>query len=786
MNPDDDSLDSVCPSRMETLEVLQSEYVPPPEKEEDDALDFLDELLGEIADTNAVAVPEVKEDPKPKKGKKVTAKGSVTTLATYLLTQLREFDSQTYDPDDPQILRKCDRPRQPIILTPADVTRLNGSPYDPLNKGPAAVLNVEDPTGSIICPEYWCTYDRIPLTAEQMGEEKKCPVCGVKIRSKETAVEKKQDIIEFPVLERDPAIAYPGYVKYKSKKNDRQIPCCFTTAQTTKIVAPKADLSTAEAFYILGESKSKLAPLRLGYIPRIVGKALDIKLVYGDAIAAGNRIQAGQAGFYRVGVGHASETLPQILGLTLTVKPPLKNVDATMRCSFFRTWRGADEDADESIIPPNHTYRKQLASRVASIDKAFTQKTLSSLEELEYSAISLECQMFVLYVNAESVDVGCFMNIGAVRAVNRAVAVQIGEGGDPEYIAHVARVTTVPQFTGNLHKSTIFPPAIVKKLTSVRGKACITNVPTIDNSVLFVNTSSLKSRIPEIQVVMDPYGRAQALFIPSVLILPFKPTSQIPTFIDEKVTGYADIPPEQLPHKADMIAFLKEAQKVHAGYEYAHDIGNVEGHITELITTSGLRIPVQTAETSDNFGEITDTIRKVGEDALVWGSPSVDNTRTITYEAEVFDFLLYQLSYDIHHGEEYRSLKRILGQNNPPVEELKPLLKTWMDETLTFHEADSPPSFVKKMRSPCSAGNCEGSLCYQDGASCKVEIKKVKESLDKPKLEQRLLKTLITNEKIRDIVWQDKTSPFFSSILYLELTSELIMSDTEVQKVLRG
>jgi hypothetical protein len=209
----------------------------------------------------------------------------------------------------------------------------------------------------------------------------------------------------------------------------------------------------------------------------------------------------------------------------------------------------------------------------------------------------------------------------------------------------------------------------------------------------------------------------------------------------------------------------------------------------ELITASGLRIPVQADEWTDNFNEIVETTKNAGEDALVWGEsdPKIQKqTRAITYEAEVFDFLLYQLSHDIHAGEDYRALRLMLGQNNPKIQELKPLLQTWMDETLTFHDADKPPAFVKKMRSPCSTGNCEGSLCYQDGDSCKVEIKMVRENLNKTKLEDRLLKTLLTNEKIRDIVWQHKTSPFFSSVLYLEMPSELIMSESQVQKILRG
>lgn len=789
MNPNASDIDNVCPARMETIETATTEVIPLVQKEEEDSLDFLDELLGEIAQANAVTAPEVVVSSSIKPTKKITTKGSTTSLATYLLTQLRDFDPETYDPDDPQILRKCDRPRQPILLTPADMANLNKTEYDPKN-GKAAVLDLSDPDGHVICPVYWCTYDRIPLTEEQIGEDRICPVCTGKIRSNDKAEEKKQDIIEYPVIQRDPSIVFPGYVKYKSKKNDRPIPCCFTTAQTTKVSAPKSDImSTAEAFYVLGETKSKLGPLRIGYIPRSIGKAVGIVLNYKDTLAAGNRIQAGQSGFYRVGVGRASETLPQVIGFSGSIRTPLQNVDATMRCSFFRTWRGVDEEADEDIIPENYTYRYRLAGRVASIDKAYKEKMLTTLQELEYTALSLDCQLFILYQTNDEVQIGCFMNIGAVRSVNRAVAVMIGDAGDPEYISHVARITTSPQFTANLYKKQLFPEGILKKLIDLRQKACVSDIPTVDTTFAFINSlPSLKNRIPDLRVIMDPYGRAQAVFIPELVLLPFKPTSQIPTFLTEKITGFSDISEEDLPYKGDMLDFLEEGVRFHPGFEYAHDVGDRDGRVVELITKSGLRIPVQTDEYVRNSNEIVTTVRENGEDALVWGDPDPKMTkdaRAITYEAEVFDFLLYQLSYDIQMGEDYRPLKLILSKDKPRVEEVKPLLDEWFDSTVTFSDADKPINFVQKMRSPCSKDDCTGNLCAWNGSQCKVEVRNVRSGLDREKLKKRMLSTLVSNEKIRDLVWQHKTSPFFSSVLYIELPTELIMSDGDISRRLK-
>lgn len=797
MNPDDATLDDVCPARMEAVEAVVAEAAAPAAAIGDGGDDdggFLDDLLGEIAEVNVVAAPEAPAEAMPARpaAKKVAAKGATTTLATYLLTQLREFDSDTYDPADPQILRKCDKPRQPIVLTPDRLAAVKDTPYDPRTE-PSKTLEVKDPDGLVICPAYWCTHDSIPLTQEQLDANGgTCPVCNGKVRSNDKAIEKTQDIHEYPVLQRDPAIVYPGVVKYKSKKNDRPIPCCFTTAQTTKIGLPKPEApSVAEAFYVLGESKARLGSLRLGYIPAIVGKALKLRLDYKDTLAAGNRIQSGQSGFYRVGVGSPSETLARILAIPGSVRPPIERPDVVMRCSFFRTWKNADDaGADERIIPESYAFRQQLANRVASIDKAYRNRLLTPLEELEYVALSLDCQLFVLYVSEESVEIGCFMTIGAVRNVRRGVAVMIGESGDPEYISHVSRVTTTPQFMGNLYKDAIFPPELLRTLTTLRIQACVSDIPSIDVAILLLaNLPEYRDLVPTMKIVLDPYGRAQAIVLPGRLLLPFRPSSTTPTFLTETLSGYADIPVEQYPTKEDALRLLEEARKVHRGYAYAHDMGTQDGRTVELITAAGLRIPVRSEDHAETMGEIVQTVSAEGEGVLVWGSedPKVSaDARAITYEAELFDFLLYQLSKDLQRGEDYKPLRDVLSQNKPKLGDLRPLLKEWMDSTLLFTDAADPPAFVRKMRSPCSQGDCSGTMCAWDGASCRVEVKQVRPTLEKDRLEKRLVSTLASNEKIRDIVWQQKMSPFFSTALYLELPTELILSDADVARRLRS
>jgi hypothetical protein len=156
-------------------------------------------------------------------------------------------------------------------------------------------------------------------------------------------------------------------------------------------------------------------------------------------------------------------------------------------------------------------------------------------------------------------------------------------------------------------------------MVEMRGKACISDIPTVDTAVQILNSNgALQAMIPDMKVVLDPYGRAQALFMARTAIIPFKPTAQIPTFFDEKVVGYAEIPYEDLPEKSDMIELVKEFQKFHNGYQFAHFLANSSGHGVEIILRSGLRIPVQTEEGSPVQEEITETVRNSGEEKLVW------------------------------------------------------------------------------------------------------------------------------------------------------------------------
>ena len=775
IHPDNSDLDSVCPKRMETVE-SEVATVPVTESSAGEDMDFLDDLLGELA---GLSISEKKEEaaPEVKKSKVVRSRG-VASLSTYFLTQLRDFNPELYSTDSPAS-KKCEKTRQPAILRTDELARFDGdlAEYDPRSDGPSKAMNVKNPDGLIICPEFWCTVDRIPLKKDQLVDDR-CPICNGKVRSNDKAVEKTQDTTEFPVIHRDATSVFPGYVKYKASSGSNQIPCCFTGSQEYKPLVANVQPKIAELFYVLGDTKTRLDELRLAYVPKDVGKIANLKLDYSTTVDAGNRIHSGNSGFFRAGVGRASETLAKVIGVASTVREPSETPESIQRCSFFRTWKMADSDDHDKV-----------AARVSSISKAFRERGMTPLEELEYSAMSLNCMLYVLYVG-ESISTGCFMNIGAVRDVKRAavVLVNVDDPRSVDYLVHVSRTSSTPVYSGNIYKNP-FPKELVGTLEKLRVSACVRSIPTIDKAVVFAN-KMFKSRFLELKVVLDPYRRAQALFLPGTFVLPFRPTSQIPTFLGEHMSGYADIPQEQYPQKTAMLDILNHAKDVHPGYAYAHDATDSQNNVVELVTAAGLRVPVQSADKIEQDPtEIMETVHDETEEKIAYAKPSDADTklaRSITYEAEIFEFLLYQLSKDIM-TDDYPDLRSVLSNPSPDVTTLRPLLHAWMDDALTFADAEDPPEFYSKMRHSCTGSpkdTCTG-LCAWNGDSCKVQVKTVRKTLQKSIIENRLVSTLSSNDKIRGIVFNRRVSPFFSSVLYLEMPSEVILSDKDVSSQLK-
>jgi hypothetical protein len=193
---------------------------------------------------------------------------------------------------------------------------------------------------------------------------------------------------------------------------------------------------------------------------------------------------------------------------------------------------------------------------------------------------------------------------------------------------------------------------------------------------------------------------------------------------------------------------------------------------------SGLRIPVQPLKAEPrNTEEVIETIRELDETNLVFGPDSEElreKQKGISYSAEIYEFLLFQLTNDIHSDN--IDLFNALREVAPKASVVGSLLETWFSETVQFNDIKDPKQFLSKIRKPCDE-KCDSDLCAWDDDACKVQINP---TIKKDKIFHRLLTTLTENSKIRAMVLDGRTTPFFSTSLYLELPHELIVSDNDL------
>jgi hypothetical protein len=69
-------------------------------------------------------------------------------------------------------------------------------------------------------------------------------------------------------------------------------------------------------------------------------------------------------------------------------------------------------------------------------------------------------------------------------------------------------------------------------------------------------------------------------------------------------------------------------------------------------------------------------------------------------------------------------------------------------------------------------------MCAWNGKQCRIQVR---DSVNKPKLFNKLLATLVDNSKIRAMVLDGRTTPFFSTVLYIDLPTEIIFTDLQLK-----
>jgi hypothetical protein len=780
-NPESSDLDSICPKRMERVNV-DTTAIPSENLEVDAALiDEYSDLFEYLEQDSDVKDETSTITEKTETDKRISTEHTSKTIYSYFKNRLQKFDPETFDFPGSQYPKKCEQKHQPIALTEEDLKRVEGTEHDPRTyMNEAQIVDLENPNGKLICPEYWCMRDQIPLQESQLDhstEFTRCPVCKGKLQTDGT-----DDPREFPLVKRETGFIYPGFVDYKSSRNGRNLPCCFRKAQPKK--NEKIENEIEDKYYILSETKTGIRPNRNAFLPDKLSQKLMFSEKYELLKGKTHRLANGMSGFFRVGIGRPSETLPLFLGIKTKIPSPRESVETTLKCSFLRRWSHPStehaEEIDSSLktVSPfekDDLVRENLAKLIAGIEIAYRKQELTILEELEYCVLALQCDVFRIFTDTNTL--GCMFYTPMVRARTRGIII-LQRGEDIDILSHVTRLSRGFEYKSNIFEDP-FKRETYTYLESLRNQSCVTAVPTYETALKV---------IPQIadddySVILDPFGRGQAFYIPGKIVLPFQSTP-LPSIAQSKLSGYNEV--SNLPTHESVLKYLAIAKKTSPGYGWSEDLTNTGGQITEILTESGLRIPVKPTESkyTDPL-EVFETMNEVGESNLALGPKSEDiklRHDKISYESEVYEFLVFQLTTDLENSE-YSELRIALQQINPKQKEVEILLRNWFNETTQFLKIDSPIEFLSKIRTPCgnTKTECGGSMCAWDGKVCRI---KVRNSVESSKLFNRLLSTLVNNSKIRSIVLDGRTTPFFSTILYLELPNELIVTDHELSDII--
>jgi hypothetical protein len=732
LTSESDSVNDVCPRRLE--EVLPKVVVPQQviNVEEEATLDYLDELGLDLEEEQPVSAPQ------QPKSRKVKLTPKTTATYNYFNSRLQKYDANTFDKS--LYPSKCDKPKQVIALTAEDKERI-GAEYNYETSPESEKLEITDPEATLICPPYWCMRDEIPLREDQLVEGDRCPVCDGKVRQSDNA-----DPTEFTVIKRDLLAKYPDYSKAISTINKKKMPCCYTQPRSASVVLAAKEDET----YVLKQDAGTLPAFRIAYLSEELSEKLLVKTHYETSIKKG-RLSTGEGDIFRIGLGRPSRTLPVLFDDKTLIKRPSEAKENVMRCSFYRTWR---ETREGDIL--------------ASIDAAYETGSMSILEELEYTTSFLKCE--VILIDTKSNQVLCGFWSDTVGANSRTIALL-----DNDILGFVSRKrqgkSYKTEYNVDLRKSP-FGTTIWPTLLDLHKQACSIGVPTLADAI----TELQRAGKAEYQVILDPFERIQAVFVPGEFILPVLPSNTKPKEGVKVRSGYVDIRDEELPDGRSQRDFLKSC--IHPGFKKTRDLQNIDGMIVEFELASGFRVPIQSEEPEDGAdyaAEVVETIRKHDEKTLVEGQPNkadIAFAQKTTYTEEIFQFLLYSLSKDVQ-TEEYGNLRTSISEKRTT---LYKDLDKWFKAEAYEDATQSPINFINKVRTPCgqytNKDSCnKSSLCGWHKNDCKIRVKPI---VSKEEVLKRITKVLRENDKQRALVLDDRLSPFFSTILYLEMPHEWI------------
>jgi hypothetical protein len=757
LTSDSDAVEAVCPKRME---VVQARVVVPQQElvvEEDDEYAVDDDFFAAMGygagdeDAAPVEAPGAGDAAAPAdlpKSRMVKLTSRQLSTYNYFNNRLQSFDAQTFDKTI--FPNKCDKPRQPIALTPADIKRL-GEEYNFSTVPDLERISMDDPEGTVICPPFWCMRDEAPLREDQLILDADgvalCPLCKGKVRTSDS-----QDVMEYPVIKRDGSAKFPDFIKQVSTLNKRKMPCCFQTPRAAaEVLATKED-----AAYVLEATTTTIPPLRMAYLTPELAERLGVETTYAKTIKK-QRLPGNAPEIFRIGVGRPSKTLPVILGDKTPIPSPRAARENLLRCSFFRRWtgRGVGETEIDRIV--------------ASIDQTYQDGGLPFLDELEYVTSFLLCE--VIRVDIQSGQVVCGFWADSVGPSSRTIVLL-----DTTVLASVVRVPHTrglkTEITADLRK-----PMFTRTLEILKerhSQACSSNVPLLANAIAELRAKGKA----DYEVILDPFERIQAVMVPGQIILPVQPLVGRPDKGVPTRPGYGDIRDDELPTGDSARAFLADVK--HPLFALRGPIVNQAGRVVELELASGFRVPIQSEEGKEQPArDVVQTVRARGESSLVTGRPNAEDqalAADISYSSEMYEFLLFSISKDIQR-DDYSGLREAIRTRS---DTLVKSLEAWFKAEAYEDDTQSPVEFVNKVRTPCGQyrdkASCNAStLCgwktVEKAQVCKVRVKAV---VDKGEVLRRIARVLRENDKQRALVLDGRMSPFFSTRLYLEMPHELI------------
>ena len=737
LTTDSDAVNSVCPRRKEMVapivSIPQDGQAPTEEVDEE-----LMALLG-LSDEAPAEAPA----PEPvKKSRKLKIADDQTTTQNYFNSRLKKFNSELFDSS---YSKECEKSQQVVVLTPEDKERM-GPDYN--YEGAPETEQLEIPGGTAVCPPYWCMRDELPLRPDQLVPDDDgvltCPVCGGKVRPNDKVGTK-----EYSVIKRETSkgrtTPYPGFMKQKEG-----VPCCYLKPSGKAV---SRNLRPDET-YVLNEDAKDIPAFRVARLSSTLAERLGVKTLYDTSISKG-RLEFGASDYFRIGLGRPSESLPRLLRDVKVIPRPAEAPESLKRCSFYSTWRSSDPIAD--------------------IDRAFREKTLDPLYEVEYVSYHLDCA--VVMVDTDTMQVLCGFRTDLIRAKNRTIVLLDTDvlgmmlrkrSKDKGYVTEYFVDITQPPLSGS-----------TTALLQAHQEACSIGLPTLNDALVALDESKLATYVG----ISDPFGRLQALLVPGRVILPVTPTTQtLPGA--PALKPYHEVSDEDLPPYDAQIATLASLKRQEL-FGFVRDHRDVQGQIVEVETVTGFRVPVRPKPSAGRATEVTQTIRMRGEESLVMGAPDPEARALkdkIDYESELYEFLLFSLATDIQadgHGDAlqatYAPLRTALQTKDAKA--LKKTLAAWYKAEAYDETTKTPYQFLSKVRTPCgqltSETTCkQSSLCGWRNGDCKVQVRT--SQVDKEKLMARLQTTLLTNDKQRALVLDTRMSPFFSTVLYLEMPHEWI------------